>query len=119
MICKRTDIPVSLQAENEIRLPLEMEQAIYRIAQESLANVARHSRAGYAEVSVLYCAESVRLDVHDNGHGFDMSRRPLGIGLRSMQERAESVGGQVTIKSVPGGGTNVSVIIPLNGSSKP
>lgn len=114
----RTDIPVSLQAENEKRLPLEVEQAIYRIAQESLANVARHSRASYAEIAVLYSPESVRLDVHDNGQGFDMSRRPLGIGLRSMQERAESVGGQVSIKSVPGGGTNVSAVIPLNGSSK-
>lgn len=114
----RTDIPVSLQAENEKRLSLEIEQAIYRIAQESLANVARHSHASYAEVLVLYSPESVRLDVHDNGQGFDMSRRPLGIGLRSMQERAESVGGQVSIKSVPGGGTNVCVTIPLNGSIK-
>ncbi len=114
----RTDIPVSLQAENEIRLPLELEQAIYRIAQESLANVARHSRATHAEISVQYSPEAIRLDVRDNGQGFDMSRKPLGIGLRSMQERAESVGGQVSIRSVPGGGTHVSASIPFNGSSK-
>lgn len=114
----RTDIPVSLQAENETRLPFEMEQAIYRIAQESLANVARHSRASHAEVSVIYSPEAVKMDVHDDGQGFDISRRPLGIGLRSMQERAESLGGRVSIKSVPGNGTSVSVTIPLNGSSK-
>lgn len=114
----RTDIPVSLQAENEIRLPLEMEQAIYRIAQESLANVARHSRASYTEISVIYSHNSVTLNIRDNGQGFDPSHKPLGIGLRSMQERAESIGGRLAIKSMPGTGTTVSATIPLNGSSK-
>jgi signal transduction histidine kinase len=95
-----------------------LEQAIYRITQESLANVARHSHATCADVAVIYSHEAVKLEVHDNGRGFDVSKRPLGIGLRSMQERAESIGGRVSICSTPGSGTRISVIIPLNGSSK-
>jgi signal transduction histidine kinase/ligand-binding sensor domain-containing protein len=109
----RTDIRVSLQIENDCRLPLQIEQALYRILQEAMANIARHSQASQAEVCVLYEAECVTLTVSDNGRGFDRSQKPKGMGLRSIRERAESVGGEALIKSAPGSGTRVEIRIML------
>ncbi len=109
----RTDIRVNIQIENERRLPLQMEQALYRILQESMANIARHSHATQVEIRVTYEPDRVGLLVSDNGHGFDPGQKPKGIGLRSIQERAESVGGKVTIESAPGQGTRVEVTISI------
>jgi len=52
------------------------------------------------------------LSIRDDGCGFDMAQRPKGVGLRSMKERAESIGGQICIESIPGKGTRIEVIIP-------
>jgi signal transduction histidine kinase len=108
----RTDIPVNAQIKGEQRLPLKMEQAIYRISQESLANVARHSHATRVEVIMDYGKDAICLSISDNGRGFDPKQKPNGIGLRSIRERAESIGGQVTIESTIGKGTCVNVTIP-------
>ncbi len=108
----RTDIPVSVHIEGERRLPLKVEQALYRISQESLANVARHSHANKVEVAMDYGDETICLSISDNGCGFDPQQKPNGIGLRSIRERAESISGQVTIESTIGKGTCVNVIIP-------
>jgi NarL family two-component system sensor histidine kinase LiaS len=109
----RTDIHVILRVEAERRLPLNVEQALYRIAQESLANIARHSRASQAEVSLDYGEQAIRLEISDNGRGFEANQKPNGIGLRSIRERAESIGGQVSIESTPGNGTHIRVTIPI------
>ncbi len=109
----RTDILARLQIDNERRLPLNIEQALYRISQEALANVARHSHASQVQIHAIYEAERVKLLVSDNGRGFDQSQKPKGIGLRSIQERAESVGGTATIESTPGQGTCVAVSISV------
>jgi len=108
----RNDITVSINVEGARRLPLNIEQALYRIAQESLANVARHSHASKVEISINYTDEAVCLRISDNGRGFDPKQKPNGIGLRSIRERAESISGQVIIESIIGKGTSVNVSMP-------
>ncbi len=109
----RTDIRAIVEIKDNRRLPLQAEQALYRISQEALANVARHSRASQVQIRVTYEEEQVTLLVSDNGQGFDQSQKPKGIGLRSIQERAESVGGTATIESAPGQGTRVVAAISI------
>jgi two-component system, sensor histidine kinase ChiS len=108
----RTDIRVNLQIEGECPLPLETEQAIYRIVQEALANIARHSQATRVEFLVRYLDQDVEVLISDDGQGFDLAQKPNGIGLRSISERARSVGGTVEIQSAPGQGTQVTVKVP-------
>ena len=109
----RTDIQTHLESSDEQRLPLNVEQALYRITQESLANVARHSRASQVTLHLSYADNQVTLTIQDNGIGFDMAQKPKGIGLRSIRERAESIGGQILISSTPGQGTRIEVRIPI------
>ncbi len=109
----RNDIRVNLLIEGESNLRLEIEQAIYRIIQESLANIARHSHATQVEFSVKYNLENVEVNICDNGQGFDLDQKPNGIGLRSMRERAKSVGGTLEIKCSNGNGTRVIINIPI------
>jgi two-component system sensor histidine kinase ChiS len=110
----RNDIRVNLMIDGESNLRLEIEQAIYRIIQESLANIARHSHATKVEFSVKYNLESVEVKICDNGQGFDLEQKPNGIGLRSMRERAKSVGGILEINCSCGNGTQVIIKIPTN-----
>ncbi|CAG0989260.1 partial Sensor histidine kinase LiaS, partial [Anaerolineae bacterium] len=109
----RTDIKASLRVEGEGQLPLKVEQSLYRITQETLANTARHSHADSVNLALVYDTNKVTLTIADNGQGFDMAQRPKGVGLRSIRERAESVGGQLILKSAPGKGTQIEVIIPV------
>ncbi len=101
------------------RLQPQVETALYRIVQEALTNVARH--AGADTVSVLLERQAGRLlvIVEDNGRGFDADRllrsglREKRLGLFGMQERANLIGGELTIESRPGAGTTVFVEVPL------
>jgi len=115
----RNDIAAAVEIKNEQRLPLEIEQAGYRIVQEALANVARHSRASQVELAIQYHRQMLEIRVADNGQGFDLSQKPKGMGLRSIAERAESIGGQVDITSRPGQGTTIHVLIPFKQFDKP
>jgi len=105
----QTNIEVALQIEGERQLPLDIEQVIYRIVQESLANVSRHSQARNVKVSLSYGDESFRLSVCDDGRGFDPQSTHMGLGLRSMRERAERLKGNLQIESAVGKGTCVSL----------
>ena len=107
----RNDIRASLHVEGERRLPLKVEQAIYRITQEALANVARHSRASQVKITLLFVPDTVALTIADNGSGFDPEQKPKGVGLCSIKERAESVGGNIRIESAPGKGTRIEVVV--------
>jgi len=112
----RNEMEAALVIEGERRLPLQAEQAVYRIVQEALANVARHSRATRVEVSLAFGQEMLHIEVKDNGCGFNPGWKPPGMGLRSIRERVESVGGSLEIDSAPGQGTCVLVQVPAQGS---
>jgi NarL family two-component system sensor histidine kinase LiaS len=86
---------------------LPVEQALFRVAQESLANVARHSQAGRVTVSLGNENEEVRLAIEDNGVGFDEEPAAKGVGLDSMRERLDAMGGRLDILSRKGKGTRV------------
>jgi signal transduction histidine kinase len=106
-------IRADLTLDLEPSLPLDAEGTLYRIVQEALANVARHSQATSAAVSLSQDAAALTLTITDNGAGFDPQAPHPGIGLHSMRERAESIGGRLTIESQPGRGTAVTVTLPL------
>jgi NarL family two-component system sensor histidine kinase LiaS len=110
----RTGIHVNSQIDGEGDLPLEVEQAVYRIVQESLANIARHSHATKVDFSINFQGEAVDVSISDDGQGFDLEQKPNGIGLRSMLERATSVGGSLEVESKPGLGTRLLVCIPAS-----
>jgi two-component system, NarL family, sensor kinase len=103
----------------DTRLPDHIEIALYRIAQECLQNVVKHSRASTARLTFHVDADTARLEIVDDGVGFDTFEHPLGgddmggYGLLSMAERAEIVGGRLNIRSRPGSGTAVTATIPL------
>src|SRR6266496_1877258 len=108
----RNDVAIQFVTRNERRLSLEVEQAIYRIAQETLANIARHSHATRVDMSLVYESESLQLSVSDNGCGFDTNTKSPGMGLRSIRERVSSVHGTVQVQSAPGHGTRLLVQVP-------
>ena len=104
----RARLPVTVAVHGEAQLPLEVKLAFYRIAQEAINNVAKHSQAAQAAVE-LRCEASVKtLLIQDNGRGFDVARAPsTHLGLNIMRERAEAVGATLSIESQPGRGTRV------------
>lgn len=112
----QANIEVALQIDGDRRLPLDVEQVIYRIVQESLANVSRHSQARNVKVCLSYEDETVRLSVRDDGCGFDPQNTHMGLGLHSMRERAERLNGNLQIESAVGEGTCVSLrlVVPAN-----
>jgi len=98
-------------------LPAEIEATLYRGALECLTNCVKHSQATHAEVGLSIAGETVMLTVQDDGIGIDAARdQPpddSGLGLLSMRERAELLGGQVRIDAVEGGGTRVCITLPV------
>jgi signal transduction histidine kinase len=116
------DVDVELA---DARLADHIEIALYRIAQECLQNVVKHARATNAKLTFSVEDEQARLEIVDNGVGFDTLEHPLGgdemggYGLLSMAERAEIVGGRLNIRSRPGAGTAVTATIPLPPAAAP
>lgn len=105
-------IDVDVDMRGHDKLPLETEQTLYRIMQEALANVARHSSAGSVDIHLSYGTDAVTLAITDDGCGFDSGKQYDGIGLYSMRERAESLDGDFIIESEPGQGTKISMAFP-------
>ena len=105
----RVDAPEDLPP-----LPAAVEVAAYRIAGEALANAARHAGARSCAVRIALdgAANVLLLDVSDGGRGIG-EHHGTGVGLRSMRERAEELGGTCTVEPAPGGGTRVSARLPL------
>jgi NarL family two-component system sensor histidine kinase LiaS len=110
---EHTRIPAEIQVTSERRLPLAVEQTLYRVAQEALANVARHSRASAVLAQLAYSDRDVRLTILDNGVGFLPGENNSGFGLKSMRERVEEYGGKMDIASQSNQGTRVTAQIPL------
>ena len=105
--------------ENEV--PNQLKSVIYRILQEALNNVAKHSQASSVQVTLGKSEAGIRLIISDNGTGFDFERilslksRQRGIGLASMRERAELTGGDFQLDSAPGSGTRIRICWPPAG----
>ena len=98
-------------------LPPGTHQAIFRTAQEALANVGRHARAQHVRVTLTHTDDSITLVVQDDGVGFDRHGQTGGLGLDNMRERAHEVGGEVGVVSIPGSGTTVRLTVPASAFS--
>ena len=102
-----------------VRLTPEREIVVYRVAQEALSNVARHAAATTVAVRATFESQAFVLQVQDNGHGFVQPERVSELtaaghyGLMGMQERAQLIGGQLSIQSAPGRGTILELHLPL------
>ncbi len=105
-------IPAEIQVQGERRLPLEVEQTLFRVAQEALSNVARHSRASAASVRLEFDPDGVSLCVADNGVGFDPSAASSGFGLQSMRDRMAAIQGRLVVQSTPDGGATITASAP-------
>ncbi|MCL4409739.1 MAG: sensor histidine kinase [Gammaproteobacteria bacterium] len=107
----------SIQTKVEIDLDAEPDSAsailLFRIAQEALTNAVRHANASLISVYVSRAGNTLRLDVIDDGSGFDSSKVVQGVGLSSMRDRAAAFSADFEINSRPGGGCHVSVLVPL------
>jgi ligand-binding sensor domain-containing protein/signal transduction histidine kinase len=97
-------------------LPVEVETNLLRIGQEAINNAVKHARANRIEVGLNFDTRNVRLSVRDNGRGFDPSEQIADghFGLLGMRERAEQIGGVLSIDSAPERGTQIAVEVPLN-----
>ncbi|UCE78457.1 MAG: PAS domain S-box protein [Nitrospiraceae bacterium] len=118
---ERTGIDCKVTVEPEdIRLDKEHSTAIFRIFQEALTNITRHAEATTVNVSLELDSNRVTLTVKDNGKGIteDQLSKPESFGLMGIQERADSLRGKVKISGTPGKGTQVKVVIPLDGKEK-
>jgi PAS domain S-box-containing protein len=112
----RMGLPVTVEVDSIERMPAPIEEALYRIAQESLHNVVKHAAAREARIEVALNNGRCVLVTSDDGRGFDPAAVPAGhAGLAGMTARAERLGGSISIDSRPGAGTRISVDLPLGG----
>lgn len=106
---KQTNIVATLRAEDKQILPLTVEEALFRVAQEGLSNIARHSKATLVQMDLVVTEDTVTLSIVDNGQGFNpMQRDGSGVGLVSMEERMKALGGDVRLESTAGTGTRIT-----------
>ncbi|MFD7731048.1 sensor histidine kinase [Kitasatospora phosalacinea] len=126
----REGVPVTVETTGDpVPLLTEIEIALFRAAQETLANTAKHAAASKVRLTISYLEDTVMLDVHDNGTGFtttDLDRPPAdsnngsgngsgsgsGYGLDSLRRRLDRVLGTLTVESAPGSGTAVNASVP-------
>jgi PAS domain S-box-containing protein len=112
---KRTGVATAVAEEGTARrMPLSIEEALFRVTQEALANVAKHAKASKVTVTLMAMVDAARLTIADDGCGFDMvaGHKPTpdgGWGLMIMRERAAAVGAQMRVESAPSRGTTVIV----------
>ncbi len=106
MVREKTD-------RNSVAEPVKL--AVYRIAEEALTNVVKHAKAGKVTVRLDASREGwLHLTVQDDGQGFDTQSAPAGLGVATMQDYADAIGGQCVVHSAPGVGTKVTAVLPLS-----
>ena len=112
---QRTGVACELQIDESLELREPFATGVFRIVQESLANVAKHARATQVRVEVHASGDSLMLRVEDDGIGFRLGapRRPQSLGLVGLRERATLLRGEVRVDSTPGAGTRVEARIPV------
>ena len=110
---------IDWQAGEDMRLDPELETLIFRIAQEGMNNVIKHSGQRAARLALRRHADSIELEISDEGRGFDVAQvlapsgGAAGLGLRGMRDRIELFGGRLAIESSPGHGSRLRVVVPL------
>jgi signal transduction histidine kinase len=109
----RIGLPIVVTSDLKDRLPLDVEEVLYRIAQEALHNVVKHAAARQVTLSIERTRSGVRLRIADDGKGFDAASVPEGhLGLAGMRARAEKIGASMEVTSRPGSGTTIEVFLP-------
>jgi NarL family two-component system sensor histidine kinase LiaS len=104
---RQSKIEANVRARGSGTLMPAAEHALVRVTQEALANVARHSHASAVTVDIELAAGAATLTIADNGCGFDMGMGSRGVGLDSMRERLEALGGRLSVNSSLGTGTTI------------
>jgi len=104
---RQNKIEAKIKIDSIISAGVQMEQALFRVLQEALANVARHSKASKVTVILQLENDNIKLVIEDNGIGYDAERITKGIGLDSMKERLAAVNGELEISSEKSKGTRV------------
>lgn len=111
----RYQIQFETSLDQEPGLSLEAKQTLFRITQEAMHNIVKHASASRVSLRLEAGLDIVSIDIKDNGSGFDpQGRYPGHLGLNTMRERAESLGGKLEIESAPGMGTRVCVQVPTS-----
>ncbi|MEA5462402.1 sensor histidine kinase [Leptothoe sp. PORK10 BA2] len=96
-------------------LPEAMSMALYRLVQEGITNIVKHAEATAVDLSLMVDEQGIRLLLRDDGHGFDLGQTSTGFGLQGMRERAQAMGGNLTVNSRPGEGCEIRLVVPATG----
>jgi PAS domain S-box-containing protein len=117
-LIRRMTAGTGVQAEFNVcgqppELPPDWEENLLRVGQEVLTNVLRHAQASKFNARLAFNKEAIRLDLRDNGKGFELAGRHDGFGLQGIRERVETMGGRLTIQSAKNEGTAISIVLPL------
>jgi signal transduction histidine kinase len=111
-LAHRSVVPVELESRVETRLPERVEVAAYYVVSEALANTAKYARASAVRVDVEVHDDVLAVSVRDDGEGGADPAR--GSGLLGLKDRAEAIGGTLSLESLPGAGTSLYVELPLD-----
>jgi len=102
-----------------VRLPRPVGEDLLRIVQQAVDNALQHARANSVHIEIAFNEKEVRLQIKDDGKGFDIQKTRRGVGLTGMRERTKEIGGKFTLNSKPGKGTRVEVTVPLSLTQPP
>jgi signal transduction histidine kinase len=106
----RTNTPVIVNTLINITLPAQVQVVFYRVCQEALFNIAKHSKASQVDITLKQKGSMIELSIRDNGQGFNLDKIiPGHYGLKMMRERAEAVGAELIVTSLPGKGTKLTI----------
>jgi signal transduction histidine kinase len=117
----RAGLRTEFQTNLEERLPPDVEEGLYRIAQEALNNALKHAQAGSIGVHLRQEGPTLTLEIADDGIGFDPAAASErgGVGLPAMQERAVELGVRLTVDSAPGSGTRITAVRTIDEKGEP
>jgi signal transduction histidine kinase len=114
---RKATLPVRIEADGLERYPQDVEAAVYFCVLEALQNVQKYAEASRATVRLSQADGLLRLEVEDDGKGFDPAMQQRGAGLQNMEDRLEALGGGVELRSALGGGTTVIARLPLSSAA--
>jgi signal transduction histidine kinase len=112
-LSQKHHLQIDIQTELSTTPPMDISLCLYRVAQEALNNVVKHSGAASAQIVLCEARGRLNMEITDSGKGFDLSAVPTGLGLTAMAERLRIVDGDFKVKSRPGSGTTISTSVEL------